>query len=96
MYLRKTMAAKDEKAKEMWVGWTRAAMAAYVEPDDIKDQDDLIDDMVDTSVGYANAMLEEFGHRFEDAGARKRRGKGKSRRRAAPDPDDDDDDDDDE
>jgi hypothetical protein len=90
------MAAKDEKAKERWVGWTRDAMTAYTEPDDIKDLDDLVDDMVDTSVAYANAMAEEFDHLFENAGARKRRGKGKGRsRRSEPDPDDDDDDDDD-
>lgn len=88
------MAEKDEKAKERWVGWTRDAAAMYIEPDDIKDADDLVDDMVDTTVAYANAMAEEFNHVFENAGARKRRGKGKSRRRADPDDDDDDDDDD--
>lgn len=84
------MAAKDEKTKEMWVGWTRDAISVYDEPDDIKDVDDLTDDMVDFTSAYADAMLEEFAHRFESGGARKRRGKRKSRR---VDPDDDDDDD---
>lgn len=84
-YFRKTMAAKDEKTKEMWAGWTRDASANYEEPDDV---DDVIDDMVDFATTYADEMLAEFEHRFADGTARKR--KSKSRRRK---PDDDEDDD---
>jgi len=81
------MAAKDEKTKELWVGWTHDAISVYEEPDDA---DDVIDDMVEFAASYADAMLEEFAHRFEDAGARKRRGKSKSRRSRLDDDDDDD------
>ncbi len=53
------MAAKDDEKKELWVGWTRDALGAYTEPDDIKTNDDLLDDMVDSATSYADAMLEE-------------------------------------
>lgn len=88
------MAVKDEKAKELWVGWTRDAISVYEEPDDI-DPEDLIDDVVDFVTEYADAMVLELAHRFEDGTVRKRRGKGKSRRRSRLDEDDDDDDADD-
>jgi len=84
------MATKDEKTKDMWVGWTRDALAVYEEPDD--EDVDVVDDMAAFASEYADAMLEEFAHRFESGTARKRR-KGKRRRRAADDDDDDDDDD---
>jgi hypothetical protein len=83
------MASKDEKTKELWVGWTRDALGVYEEPDDV---DDVVDDMATFASDYADAMLEEFEHRFADASARKRRSKkGRSRKSALDDDDDDDD-----
>ncbi len=86
------MAVKDEK-KELWVDWTRDAMAAYTEPDDIKSVDDLLEDMVEFTTAYADAMLEEFAHRFESGTARKRKGKGRSRKVVDLDDDDENDED---
>lgn len=41
-------------------------------PEDIEDADELADDMTDTSVKYADAMLAEFEQRFAGGGARRR------------------------
>lgn len=78
------MAAKDEKKKELWVGWTHDAMLRYTVPDDVKDDEDLINSMADVATEYADAMLEEYENRFEG---------GDKRRRKKAEPDDDDDDD---
>lgn len=86
------MAAKDEKTKELWVGWTHDAISVYEEPDDVED---VVDDMAAFASDYADAMLEEFEHRFANASARKRRSKKSKSRKAVIDDDDDDDDDDD-
>lgn len=77
------MAEQDEK-KQIWVDLARAAIGSYVEPDDIDDQDELVDDMVNVSTKYADAMLKEFEARFNEGKPRKRRKK--------TEPDDDDDD----
>jgi hypothetical protein len=79
------MAAKEEE-KELWVDWTRDAISAYTEPDDIKDADELLNDMVDSATSYADAMLEEYKERFAGGTARRRR-----KKKPEPDPDDDDD-----
>jgi len=80
----------DKNLKDLWVGWTRDAMARYESPDEIKYLDELIDDMADTATGYADAMLEEYEERFSGGAGRKRRAGGKKKR--ARDDDDDDDD----
>lgn len=62
--------------KELWAGWTRDAMSRYVIPDTIDDVDDLIDDMAEVAVGYADQMLDEFEERFgggSRSGTRRRR-----------------------
>jgi len=74
--------AKDDK-KELWIDWTHDAMLRYTVPDDVKDDDDLIDSMTDVATAYADAMLEEYENRFE--------GGAKRRRKKDPDPDPDDD-----
>jgi hypothetical protein len=84
------MPAKDEKTQELWVDWTRDAVASYEAPADV-DEEDVLDDMVEFAASYADAMLEEFAHRFEAAGARKRRSKRKSKRSRLDDDDPDDD-----
>jgi hypothetical protein len=61
--------------KELWVGWTRDAMSKYIPPDGKIDTKELVEDMVETTVGYANAMLEEFEDHFEGGRARGRRRK---------------------
>jgi hypothetical protein len=86
--------AEDKIKQELWVAWTHDAISVYEEPDDIN-AEDVVDDMVDFSVDYADAMLEEFAHKFASGKARRRRGKAKGRGRSKLDPDDDDDDDDD-
>jgi hypothetical protein len=80
------MAAKDEDKKELWVGWTHDAISVYEEPDDL-DEDDLLDDMVDSACSYADAMLAEYEERFSGGTARRRRRKKKSK--LDEDPDDD-------
>jgi hypothetical protein len=76
--------AVSQEEKELWVDWARDALGAYTEPDDIKDGDELLNDMVDSVTAYADAMLEEYKERFSGGTARRRRKK-------KPDPDDDDD-----
>lgn len=66
------MAAKDDKNKELWVGWTRDAISRYAIPDDVDSDEELINDMIDIATGYADAMLEECESRF-DGGARRSR-----------------------
>jgi hypothetical protein len=81
----------DQDKKELWVAWTHDALSVYEEPDDLKDSDELLDDMVDSACSYADAMLQEYEERFSGGTARKRRRKKKPK----PDVDLDDDDDDD-
>lgn len=81
------MADAKEEEKELWVSWTHDALGAYTEPDDLKDADELLDDMVDSAIGYADAMLDEYKARFSGGTAR-RRGR---RKKPELDPDDDDD-----
>jgi hypothetical protein len=64
----------DQDKKELWVGWTHDAISRYVAPDDIDDVDELVDDMAETAVRYADAMVEEFENRF-GGGARRSRKK---------------------
>ena len=90
--------------KEMWANWTRDATSRYVIPDDIKDVDELIDDMVEVATGYADQMLDEFEERVAegDFGGGNRssarrpagRGRGRGRGRAAADTDEEQDPDD--
>jgi hypothetical protein len=81
------MATKNDN-KELWAGFARDAMSAYVIPDEVDDVKELINDMADVATGYADAMLEEFENRFEDGPKRRR-----SRRKSDDDEDDDPDDD---
>lgn len=64
--------------KELWVGWTRDATSRYVIPDEVDDTDELIDDMAEVAVGYADQMLEEFEERFSAGSGR--RGSGRRRK----------------
>jgi len=58
--------AQPVDKKELWVGWTRDAMLKYAPPENDKiDTDGLVDDMVDVTTKYADAMLDEFEERFE-------------------------------
>jgi hypothetical protein len=81
--------AEDKIKQELWVAWTHDALSVYEEPDDLKDSDELLDDMVDSACSYADAMLEEYEQRFSGGTARKRRRK---KKKPELDPDDDDDD----
>ena len=64
--------------KELWVGWTRDAMARYTIPEEVEDQDELVDDMVEIAVKYADSMLDEFDERFSGgSGGSRKRGKRK-------------------
>ena len=49
---------------EMWVAWTRDAVGRYVVPDEVEDADELVDDMTDIAIKYADTMLDEFDERF--------------------------------
>lgn len=84
------MASADQEKKDLWVGWTHDALAAYVAPDDVEDHDEAIDDMIDAAVDYADGMLDEFEKRFSGGAGRRR---SKKKKKPALDPDDDDDDD---
>jgi hypothetical protein len=61
--------------KELWVQWTRDAMTKYVMPDKIEDTDELVDDMAEVTVSYADQMLDEYEERFGGGGRTKRRRK---------------------
>jgi hypothetical protein len=63
--------------KELWVNWTRDAQSRYQIPEDIEDQDALVDDMVDVATKYADSMLDEYEKRFDGSGERPRKGKRK-------------------
>jgi hypothetical protein len=80
------MARADDKLKELWVGWTRDAINRYVMPDDIEDPEDLIDDMAGVATSYADAMVEEYEHRF--AGGAATRKKRPSRRKTTEEDED--------
>lgn len=84
------MATKETK-QELWVGWTRDAMARYEMPVEIDDEEegaieDLVDQMIDIATDYADGMLEEYENRFEGGARRKRKKKNKD---VDDDPDDD-------
>jgi len=64
---------------EMWVAWTRDAVARYVVPDEVEDADELVDDMTDVVIKYADTMLEEFEERFS-GGASEPRAKTRKRK----------------
>jgi len=63
------MPKQDEK--ELWVAWTHDAMGRYQMPDDIKDADELADDMADIATKYADSMLDEYNERFGSGGGRR-------------------------
>jgi hypothetical protein len=54
--------------KDLWVQWTHDAMTKYAMPDKIDDTDELVDDMADVTVKYADQMLDEFEERFGGGG----------------------------
>jgi len=72
------MATTTDK-KDLWVQWTHDAMSKYVMPDKIDDTDDLVDDMADVTVKYADQMLDEYEERFGGDG-----GRAPNRRRRKP------------
>jgi hypothetical protein len=80
----------DTGKQILWIAWTHDALRAYTEPDDVDDNDELLNDMVDAACSYADAMLEEYAARFSGGNARRRK-----KKKVVPDDDDDDDDDDD-
>lgn len=61
--------------KELWVGWTRDAMSKYTPPDGKVDTEELVDDMIEVTSGYADGMLDEYEKRFDGGGGRARRRK---------------------
>ncbi len=65
---------------EMWVQWTRDAVARYQVPEEVEDADELVDDMCDVSVKYADTMLEEFEERFSGGTSEPRRPKTRKRK----------------
>jgi hypothetical protein len=82
-----------KEAKALWAGFTRDALQSYTIPEEVEDDEDLINDMVDLASSYADAMLEEFESRFEGG---KKRTKRKKKKKVVEeeDPDDDEDEDD--
>jgi hypothetical protein len=66
------MAKISEKTKELWAGWTRDALKGYSPPDDASNNE-IVDDMVEISISYADDMLEEYEGRFEGGDGRRRR-----------------------
>jgi hypothetical protein len=46
--------------KELWVQWTHDAITKYIPPDGKIDTEELVEDMVEVTTGYADSMLEEF------------------------------------
>lgn len=69
--------------KELWVGWTRDAAAQYERPQGLEEVDEVLDDMVDVTTGYADMMLEEFEQReerFTSTGSRRTPPKRRERR----------------
>ena len=81
----------DKQEAEMWVDWTRDALRSLDIPDDLALDDEeavdsLVDDMVDLSTQYADAMLDQFTERFapdDEARPRRRKKRGRSRPRDA-------------
>lgn len=73
--------------KELWIGFARDAMASY-SPIDAPDNEELVDDMLEVSSDYADAMLDEVNERFGGAktGGRRRR---KTKRKTDEDDEDD-------
>ncbi len=64
---------------EMWVQWSRDAVARYVVPEEVEDADELVDDMSDVATKFADQMLDEFEERFSggtsDRGPKRRKPK---------------------
>jgi hypothetical protein len=58
--------------KELWIDWTHDAAAAYAKPEDLDDAD-AVDDMVEFTTEYADAMLDELDERFGGSTTSKRR-----------------------
>lgn len=56
--------------KELWVEWTHQAMSKYIPPEGKNEDEELVDDMTNITVAYADAMLDEFEERFDDDGER--------------------------
>jgi len=77
---------RNDELKNLWVQWTRDAIARYVPPEDIDDAEELVDDMIEMSSQYAFGMLDEYEAAFGESGAgsRRRRSEGRSRRRKDP------------
>lgn len=65
---------------EMWVQWTRDAVARYVVPEEVEDADELVDDMAEVTTKYADTMLDEFEERFAGGTSEPRRPKTRKRR----------------
>ena len=70
---------------EMWVAWTRDAVGRYVVPDEVEDADELVDDMTDVVIKYADTMLEEFEERFDKPNEARRPRARKTKRAAEED-----------
>jgi hypothetical protein len=49
---------------EMWIQWTRDATARYQVPEEVEDADELVDDMSDVAIKFADTMLDEYEERF--------------------------------
>ena len=80
------MASDKTDKGELWVDWTRDAMANFPTPEEVGDGDDAAEDlaieMADVACHYADEMLEEYERRFG-----KGAGNGKGRRRRKKDDD---------
>ena len=65
---------------EMWVQWSRDAVARYVVPEEVEDADELVDDMSDVATKFADQMLDEFEERFSGGTSEPRRPKTRKRK----------------
>lgn len=70
--------------KEMWVQWTRDAVARYVVPDEVEDADELVDDMSDVALKFADEMLDQFEDRVAEGYFGSESGESTRRQRRKP------------
>ena len=59
--------------KELWVGWSHAAVRGYKMPEEVDNAEELAEDMADVAAGFADAMLEEYEERFDGKKITRRR-----------------------
>jgi len=70
---------------EMWVQFALGAVSRYVVPDEVEDADELVDDMSDVAIKFADEMLDEFEERFDKPNEARRPRARKTKRAAEED-----------